>query len=65
MTTISKNIESFPILDDVILLGDFNCPDINWSTMSATSPFSLALCNVMFCLNYVQIVSEPPAWKHS
>ena len=35
---VLKTIESFSILDDVILsLGDFNCPDINWSTMSATS----------------------------
>ena len=56
---VLKTIESFSILDDVILLGDFNCPVINWSTMSATSSFSLDLCNVMFSLNYVQIVSEP------
>lgn len=40
-------------------LGDFNCPDINWSTLTAPSPFSSALCDQFYSLNLVQIVTDP------
>ena len=39
--------------EEVILLYDFNAPDINWSTLSASSDFSLNLCDLIFQYNYV------------
>ena len=27
-----------------IITGDFNSPDLNWSTFSASSPFSISFC---------------------
>ena len=43
-------------------MGDFNAPDIiNWSTLSASSDFSLnlQLCDLVFQFNYVQQVNHP------
>ena len=39
---------------EVILLGDFNAPDINRSTLSASSDFSSNLCDLIFQFNCVQ-----------
>ena len=44
---------------EVILLGDFNAPDINWSTLSASSNFSSNLCGLIFQFNYVQQLNHP------
>ena len=32
----------------VLITGDFNSPDICWSTLSASSPFSGSLCDLVF-----------------
>ena len=45
--------------EEVILLGDFNVPDINWSTLSGCSDFSSNLCDLIFQHNYVQQVAHP------
>ncbi len=34
-----------------LILGDFNAPDINWSTLSGSSTFSNSLCELVFNLN--------------
>lgn len=44
---------------DLILSGDFNCPDINWSTLTASNQFSKSLCDTVFTNNLVQHVSDP------
>ena len=44
---------------NTILLGDFNTPDINWSTLNATSPFSHSICNLTHSANYIQLISNP------
>ena len=44
---------------EVILLGDFNAPGINWSTLSASSDFSSNLCGLIFQFNYVQQLNHP------
>ena len=48
---------------DIIIIGDFNCPDINWSSLSGTSPNSTSLCNFIFTHNFMQHISDP-AYSH-
>ena len=40
----------------LILMGDFNVPDINWDTLSGSSTFSNQLCDLLFQYNLSQIV---------
>ena len=42
----------------LIILGDFNFPDINWSTLTATSPLSSSFCDNLFSTNLIQYVNE-------
>ena len=51
--------EAMQSAEEVILLGDFNAPDINWSTLSGSSDFSSNLCDLIFQHNYVQQVDHP------
>ena len=43
----------------VFVVGDFNCPDIQWPTLSSTSPLSSALCDFVFAHNIYQAVESP------
>ena len=43
----------------LVIVGDFNLPDICWSTPSGTSPFSNSLCNLVYEYNLTQLVSCP------
>ena len=43
----------------VLLLGDFNSPDINWSTLAGSSTVSNNLCEFIFESNLVQLVDLP------
>ena len=36
----------------VIVLGDFNCPDINWDLYTSTSEFSFHLCEIVVFQEY-------------
>ncbi len=56
---VLSSIGSLATTKDSILLGDFNCPDANWSTLTAPSPFSSAVCNQLYSRNLIQIVTEP------
>ena len=51
--------ETMQSTEEVILLGDFNAPDINWSNLSGSSDFSSNLCDLIFQHNYVQQVDHP------
>ena len=42
-----------------IILGDFNLPDINWDTLSCTSPSSKDFCDFVLKHNLQQLVGEP------
>ena len=44
---------------DAVILGDFNAPDINWSSLSASTASSTTLCDIVFYNNLLQVVSEP------
>ena len=44
---------------NVIILGDFNTPDIDWHALTADFNFSIQLCNLIFQYNYSQVVTSP------
>ena len=52
-------IHTLPVENDIILVGDFNVPDVNWLSFSANSPFAISLCNALFSRNLIQMISEP------
>ena len=41
------------------MVGDFNCPDIDWSVFSATSHFSTLFCELIFDYQLTQCVDFP------
>lgn len=43
----------------IILVGDFNFPDIDWATYCGSSPISNKFCDLLFQLNLSQLISEP------
>ena len=45
--------------DNVIFTGDFNLPDIKWSSLSAHSSSSNAFCDFIFDNNLTQFVDRP------
>ena len=40
----------------VVVLGDFNCPDIDWPLLSASSSFSNLLCDLVYDFNLMQCI---------
>ena len=42
-----------------VVMGDFNCPDIDWDTLAGLSHFSSLLCDLIFDLNLSQFVDIP------
>ena len=44
--------------DPVIVMGDFNLPDINWATLTGSTAISNAFCDLVFELNFAQLVSQ-------
>ena len=51
--------ELLPMYEHAIILGDFNLPDINWSSLSGTSSFSKQFCDFIFDSNLTQLVESP------
>ena len=43
----------------IIILGDFNTPDINWDTLTGSSSQSNLFCDLVFHLNLLQLVDKP------
>jgi len=41
------------------ILGDFNCPDIDWSTFSSDYAFSSSLCDLVFQYDFTQVIDCP------
>ena len=44
---------------EVVLLGDFNCPDVNWSSLTASEYPSRLLCDFVFDNDLCQLVVLP------
>ena len=45
-------------VDPVVIMGDFNTPDVVWSTFNANSQFSSNLCDLIFQYNYTQLAES-------
>ena len=45
--------------DKLIILGDFNFPDIDWDSLSGHSPASSQFCDLVFQYSLSQLVSVP------
>jgi len=43
---LSHHLSQFPTSFDLILLDDFNLPNVNWKTLSGTSAIDDAFCDV-------------------
>ena len=51
-TSLQKFLSSlFSGPEHVVIVGDFNCPDICWSTLTASSDASKSLCDLIFQFN--------------
>jgi len=50
-------LESLPT--QVVILGDFNMTDINWSTLTGDSTISNNFCEFIFQSNFEQLVNYP------
>ena len=47
--------------DKTFILGDFNCPDIDWPTFSSDYTFSSSLCDLLFQYDFTQVID---CWTH-
>ena len=45
--------------DNAVILGDFNMPDICWSSLSADSNFLSPFCDLVFQYNFSQLIEFP------
>ena len=45
--------------DKLIILGDFNFPDIDWDTMTGHSPISNQFCDIVFETGLCQLIETP------
>ena len=43
----------------LIVVGDLNSPDICWSSLHGSTPFSVPLCDLVFKYNLVQLIDSP------
>ena len=52
-------IRPFASRSETIVLGDFNCPDVNWASLTAASSPSRLLCDFVFDCDMCQLVESP------
>ena len=57
--SLSDHLSEFQQPYNVILLGDFNLPDINWETMCGNCQASDDFCDMTFELNLIQFITCP------
>ena len=56
-------LEHFAATGSVLITGDFNLPDINWSTLTSSSSLSHLFCEFVFDNNLTQLVEGPTHCK--
>ena len=52
-------IHSLPDGQDLLVVGDFNLPDINWKTLSGMGTHGRDFCDCVFEKNLTQVLLEP------
>ena len=52
-------LESIASHSHVVIIGDFNLPDISWPSLTGQSPPSIAFCDLVFWYNLTQFVDFP------
>ena len=45
--------------DELIIIGDFTFPDIDWDTLTGHSPASNRFCDLVFQTNLTQLITVP------
>ena len=64
LTAVLHSIEEIFLLNKrLIVVGDFNVPNIKWLTLSASASFSSLLCDLIVHLNLTQLITEPTQVK--
>ncbi len=58
ISSYAPDIETLTNLD-LVIIGDFNQPEIDWSSLSGNSPSSNLFCDFVYKLNLVQLVNFP------
>ena len=54
-----RSLYSSHCSSNLLLLGDFNFPDIDWQTLYGSSPLSSLFCDLIFDFNLVQVIDFP------
>ena len=52
-------LTDFNTAENFVLLGDFNFNDINWDSLHGHSPSFAKFCDIVFELNFIQLIDEP------
>ena len=59
MLEVLHAFNSVPCNTLLLINGDFNCPDVDWDTLSDSNHLNIVLCDTLFDLNLTQLVREP------
>ena len=62
-STLLDYIRPFASRSETIVLGDFNCPDINWASLTTISSPSHLLCDFVFESDMGHLVEMPTREK--
>ncbi len=54
-TSITNSLGTLPASKNVIIVGEFNCPDINWNCLSGSTDFSTKFCDFSLENNLTQV----------
>ena len=55
-SSVFNFIRTLPQSNNIVIVGDFNYPDIDWLTLSGTNLNSSSFCDLIFDTNLVQLV---------
>ena len=58
ISSLFKHLSNLHV-SPLILLGDFNLPDVNWSSLTSSTPSSGLFCDLSLDLNLLQLVNCP------
>ena len=59
LQVLLRYIQSLLTCERLVLLGDFNQPNIDWQTLTGNCPVSNSLCDFIFDHGLVQLIHEP------